>query len=50
MKIEKEKKVFQLFFKSIGGKSEYDIVFATSKARAVEGIARIITRIKELKV
>lgn len=50
MKIEKEKKkrVFQLFFKNTLGQPKYEIVFAISKARAVKGITKIITKIKEL--
>ena len=50
MKIEKEKKkrVFQLFFKNPEGRAKYEIVFATSKARAVKGVTKIITKVKEL--
>ncbi len=52
MKIEKKKKkrVFQVFFKNPEGKSKYEIVFATSRTKALEGITRIITKIKELYV
>jgi len=52
MKIEKEKKrVFQVFFDAVEvGKPKYEIVFANSKAKAVEGFAKIITKVKELKL
>ena len=52
MKIEKEKRkrVFQLFFKNPNGMPKYEIVFATSRSRAVKGITKIITKIKELYV
>ncbi len=52
MKIEKEKKkrVFQVFFKNAGGQPKYQIVFAVSKDRAVKGIAKVITKIKELYI